>query len=168
MSDEGGGAGRFDHTLVSLRPPTAADGPLLRAGRDAEFHRFLGEGSADPQPTFCIVVAGEVVGWVDFDTDRAWLRPGEVNIGYNVFAAHRGRGIATRAVRLLLDHLAEHTVHRVATLVINPDNVRSLGVAARLGCVRRPDLDGNAWFSLELGTAGDEALRPAPDGDRPR
>jgi len=142
---------RSDLTVsVSIRPSTADDSAVLRAGRDAESTRFLGDGVPDPRPAFCVVVSSEVVGWVDFDTDRAWLLPGEVNIGYNVFPAHRARGFATCAVRLLFDHLAANTDHTVATLLIDPRNERSLGVARRLGCERQPDFDGNAYFKLEL------------------
>ena len=94
---------------ASIRPSTADDSVVLQAGRDAESRRYLGEGAPDPRPAFCVVVSGEVVGWVDFDTDRTWLLPGEVNIGYNVFPAHRARGYATCAVRLLFDHLAANT-----------------------------------------------------------
>jgi RimJ/RimL family protein N-acetyltransferase len=64
----------------------------------------------------CIVVGNRVVGWVDFDVDREWLEPGEINIGYNVFAADRGNGYATRAVQLLMHHLAMRTDHHTATL----------------------------------------------------
>ena len=135
---------------VSIRPSTPADRAAVVAGRDTESRRFLGEGSPDPRPAFCIEVAGEVVGWVDFDTDRDWLLPGEVNIGYNVFPAYRARGYATRAVRLLFDHLAVQTSHTVATLLINPLNDRSLSVARRLGGERQPDLDGNAYFKVKL------------------
>jgi len=81
---------------------------------------------------------------------RPGLLPGEVNIGYNVFLAHRGRGYATRAVRLLFDHLAANTDHSVATLLINPGNQRSIGVAERLGCERRPDFDDNAYYKHQL------------------
>ena len=135
---------------VSVRPSTPADGDAIVAGRDVESRRFLGEGTPDPSPAFCVVVSGEVVGWVDFDTDRSWLLPGEVNVGYNVFPAHRTRGYATRAVRLLFDHLAANTEHTVATLLIRLDNERSLRVAAGLGCQRQPDFDGNAYFKVEL------------------
>lgn len=136
--------------VVTIRPPVPGDAERLVAGRDDEFDRFLGPGSPDPDPLGCIEVAGEVVGWVDHDTDRFWLEPGEVNIGYHLFAPQRGRGLATRAVELLVHHLAVDTDATCATLLIHPDNHRSLGLARRIGAVRRPDLDGIPYFGLAV------------------
>ncbi len=135
---------------VSIRATRPDDAACLLAGRDIESKRFLGEGDLDPHPAFCIEVFGQVVGWVDFDIDRTWLQPGEVNIGYNVFPAHRGYGFAAVAVRLLFDHLHEDTDFTVATLLIDQRNERSMAVAERLGCERQPDFDGNAYFKLVL------------------
>ncbi len=73
------------------------------------------------------------MGWVDYDTDCDWLGPHEVNVGYNVFAPHRRRGYATRAVRLLLGLLRDHTDHQRANLVIDVGNIASLGVARAVG-----------------------------------
>jgi len=139
------GTGRTDG-VVTIRAATAADVPALIAGRDEEFHRFLGPGHPEPRPLACIVVDGGVVGWVDYDHDRGWLEPDEVNLGYSVFAPHRGNGYATRAVELLLGHLAEDTDWAVATLLIHPDNQRSLALAARMGFDRVGDLDGNPYW----------------------
>jgi len=132
--------------VVVLRPPGDGDAAALVAGRDEEFHRFLGEGDPEPDPTACIHVGGVVVGWVDYDRDRSWLLGDEVNVGYSVFARHRGRGYATRAVRLLLQHLAEDTPWQVATLLIDPANERSLALARRAGFTQVGDLDGNPYW----------------------
>jgi RimJ/RimL family protein N-acetyltransferase len=134
-----------DGTVV-LRPSDPDDAPILIAGRDVEFHRFLGPGSNDPRPTACIEVDGEIVGWVDYDVGDAWLTPGEVNVGYNVFAGHRGNGYATRAVQLLLRHLAVDTAHHTATLLIDPDNERSIAVARRTGFAPAGEVDGKLHF----------------------
>ncbi len=150
--------------VVEIRPPRRGDAGLLIAGRDEVFRRFMGEGSPEPQPTGCIVAGGEVVGWVDFDIDRAWLEPGEVNLGYNVFAPHRGKGYATRAVQLLLHHLAVDTGHRTATLLIDPVNHRSLALASRARFGRCGDLDGNPHFKRPVPpltyTDGTVTIRP--------
>lgn len=132
--------------VVTIRRPRDVDGERLIAGRDQEFHRFLGEGSDEPAPTGCIVVDGEVVGWVDFDAERDWLEPGEVNLGYNVFAEHRGNGYGSRAVKLLVHHLALSGAASVATLLIHPENVRSLALAKRAGFTLHESLDGNPYW----------------------
>jgi RimJ/RimL family protein N-acetyltransferase len=132
--------------LVTIRPPVSGDAERLVAGRDEEFHRWLGPGADAPAPTGCIMVRGLVAGWVDYDVDRSWLRPGEVNVGYNVFAAYRGRGYASRAVQLLLHHLAVATGRQTATLLIHPNNRRSLALAERLRFDACGDLDGNPYF----------------------
>ena len=127
--------------VVTLRAPRAGDAAILIAGRDAEFHRFLGPGSDAPRPTAVIEVAGDdgpaVVGWVDHDGPEAhdWLLPGQRNIGYHVFAAHRGHGYATRAVRLLLDRLAAEPSCEEAMFLIDAENEPSLRVATAAGGV---------------------------------
>ena len=138
--------------VVTLRAPAPGDAARLIAGRDAEFHRWLGPGSATPAPVACIWVNDELVGWVDYDTDREhdWLSLGEVNVGYSLFAPARGKGYASRAVELLLRHLADETPHTTATLLIHPENAPSLALARRLGFAQRENVDGQAFFGRAL------------------
>jgi RimJ/RimL family protein N-acetyltransferase len=135
---------------VSIRPSSIDDVPALIEGRDAEFERFLGPGSSDPHPVACIVIDDVVAGWVDYDHDRNWLEPDEVNVGYHLFAAHRGHGFATTAVHLLLEHVAQDTDWRVATLLIHPENERSLALARRAGFEQFGELDGNPYWKRRL------------------
>lgn len=94
----------------------------------------MGDGADDPNPTFCITIDNRVVGWVDYDRDeREWLDHDEVNIGYALHPDVRGRGLATRSLQLLLHHLAVATDVHMATLLIDPDNRWSLGIARRCG-----------------------------------
>jgi aminoglycoside 6'-N-acetyltransferase len=136
--------------VVTIRPASADDIPVLVAGRDEVSRRFLGEGDPHPSPVACIVLGsdgdGEVVGWVDHDHDRAWLSDDEVNLGYALFPGHRGKGYATRAVELLVRHLAADTDWRVATLLIDGQNEASLALADRAGFTRVDDLDGHPYW----------------------
>lgn len=155
--------------IVTIRSPEPGDAALLVAGRDEEFDRFLGPGDPDPDPVGCVVVGGQVAGWVDHDRDRYWLDPGEVNVGYFLFADHRGRGLATRAVKLLMHHLAIDTESRCATFLIDPANERSQQLARRVGAERMPDLDGIPYFKLAVPptvyTDGTVTIRPLDPDD---
>lgn len=132
MSTDDGPIPPMTDGVVHLRQLQPGDAALLIAGRDEAFHRWLGPGSDEPQPRACVVVGDEMVGWVDYDDERDWLHAGEVNVGYNVFAGHRNKGYATRAVQLLMHHLALRTDRCTATLLIDANNERSLALATRL------------------------------------
>ena len=55
------GAGSSSDSVVTLRPSTLEDVPLIIAGRDAALRRFIGEGSVVPRPKYCIIVDGSLV-----------------------------------------------------------------------------------------------------------
>jgi L-amino acid N-acyltransferase YncA len=139
--------------VVTLRAPEPADVERLVAGRDEEFFRWFGPGATGPRPVACVWVDDQLVGWTDYDLDpeHDWLKPGEVNVGYYLFPAARGKGYASRAVELLVEHLTSNTEHTVATLLIHPQNVRSLALARRLGFVQGSDVNGESFFTRRLG-----------------
>jgi RimJ/RimL family protein N-acetyltransferase len=133
---------------LTLRPFEAADRDVLIAGRDEEFDRFLADASPEPAPFACIRVDGVLVGWVDYDQDdRHWLDDDdEANLGYSVFPEHRGKGYATRALRLLCFYLAALDAPLRPTLLIHPDNAPSLAVAGTAGFVQIGEVDGELLF----------------------
>ncbi|KAA0910228.1 GNAT family N-acetyltransferase [Streptomyces apricus] len=57
----------------------------------------------------------------------------DVEIAYGVGAAHRGRGLASRAVRLLAAYAVRHTGARRVVLCIEEANAASAGVARAAG-----------------------------------
>ena len=138
--------------VVTLGAPRPGDAERLVEGRDDEFFRWLGPGAETPSPVACVRVGEELVGWVDYDCDSEhdWLEPGEVNVGYYLFPAARGKGYASRAVELLLLHLRRETEHKVATLVIDPENVRSLELARRLRFEERSEIEKGLFFARKV------------------
>jgi len=119
---------------------------VLKEGREAEFFRWLGaEAGMDP-PLACLVVDDQVVGWIDYDVARPWLEKGEVNIGYFLLAPYRRKGYATRALELLLAYLSDETDYRVATLLIETRNERSLAVAWRTGFKQADEIGVGAFY----------------------
>lgn len=132
--------------VVTLRRPRPGDWRLLVKGRDDEFFRWLGPGADVPSPAACIWHDNQLVGWVDYDLDHDWLEPGQVNIGYYLFATARRKGFASRAVELLLLHLGRDTDYSVATVVIDPENTTSLALARRLEFVEHGKIAGHGLF----------------------
>ncbi len=154
--------------VVTLRPPQPGEDRALIAGRDAEWERWLGPGSDQPRPTAVIVVQGQIVGWVDYDAEADWLSPREVNVGYNVFAAHRRKGYAVRAVILLLSFLRDHTDVARAELVIDASNAASLGVARAIGArVAGPFIGPSGPTASLRHTVEISAFEPERHGDDP-
>ncbi len=145
---------------VTLRRPVEEeeeeeDMLLLIAGRDAEFQRFMGDGPPDPDPdpdptAIVLNTARQIVGWIDYDTDRDWLATTEANVGYNTFPEHRGRGFARRALLLMVSFLAENSEFTTATLLIDPANASSLALAQRAGFSKHGDINGQMFFKREL------------------
>lgn len=112
-------------------PEFPADGTLNAA------HMLLATYEAlelDPGRTpwwfFAVVVGGVVVGDAGFHGPPPAEGAAQVEIGYQVVPACRGRGIATRACALLLEHAWAHGAEVVRAEVepVNPDGAASRAV----------------------------------------
>jgi RimJ/RimL family protein N-acetyltransferase len=75
---------------------------------------------------------GEMVGYIN--CHDAPLN-GTIELGYEVFARHRGRGYATEAVHVLLAWAHGQGVRR-AVFSVSPDNAASRAIVHRLGATR--------------------------------
>jgi ribosomal-protein-alanine N-acetyltransferase len=135
-------------------PEFPADGTLNAA------RMLLGTYEAlerDPGRTpwwfFAVVVEGLVVGDAGFHGPPPAEGPAEVEIGYQVVPAFRGRGVATRACALLLEHAWRHgaAVVRAEVEPDNPDGPASLAVLRANGF--RPTEQGDFVVEAPPGSA---------------
>jgi RimJ/RimL family protein N-acetyltransferase len=143
-----------------LRPATEADVPAITAAcQDEELVRFLprfpspyreqdardwiASGQAnDSTKDFLIVDAakGNLLGAIG-------VRLGEVgSIGYWIEREARGRGVATRATRLLSRWALEESGVERLELTTHPDNVASQRVAEKAGFTREGILRSHTNF----------------------
>ncbi|MEK6276073.1 MAG: GNAT family N-acetyltransferase [Actinomycetota bacterium] len=146
---------------VLLRPPTEADIPAVTAAcQDEELVRFLPRfpspyrdqdarewiascNSSEASRDFLIVNAagGDLLGAIG-------VRLGEIGaIGYWIAKEARGRGIATRATRLLSRWaLKDGGVQRLQ-LMTDPTNIASQRVAEKAGFTREGILRAHTAFA---------------------
>jgi RimJ/RimL family protein N-acetyltransferase len=153
---------RLTDGVVTLRPPDEGDLEAIAAGiEDPDVVRWLGRppGTAAEvlalnrlrweagSPTFAVCEAdGACVGhiWANRRPDE----PTAVGIGYFLLPKARGRGLATRAVRLLCDWLVAEQGVTTLRLFTEPANEPSQHVAERSGFTRiglekdRGEVDG--------------------------
>ncbi|MFF4078781.1 GNAT family N-acetyltransferase [Streptomyces sp. NPDC001777] len=131
--------------------------PAARADIEAYFRRCAEQWSTrGPLRAFGIRLAdGEtLVGYIDLRFDVAGLAPGQANISYTLYPDWRGRGLVTRAVRLICRYAASEGVAQ-AVIRVDPENPASAAVARRSGFVhdrRIVDEGGelNDWYLLDL------------------
>lgn len=153
---------------VTVRPRREADmEAIAAASRDAETRRWLEDGPMDAEARRTGVARGEAA-WrsgraapsviADAATDEPvgmvnlQFRSDDVaSVAYSVFPAHRGRGIAPRAVRLVTTWAFRDLALTRLLLEADEANAASLRVAEKCGFRR-------------LGTR----TSPSPDGTAPR
>lgn len=88
-----------------------------------------GEFRPDHQ-ALAVEVDGRVVGGIGMGVNPNDYR---ATVGYWVAAEARGRGVCTRALRLLSRHALEELELQRVDLVTDPDNVASQRVAEKVG-----------------------------------
>ncbi len=76
---------------------------------------------------------GEHVGVVGIQRGLSYLRPGEVNLTYTMYAGRRGRGYATAATRAAMQLAADQAPVTRFLIRCDPANHASAAVARRLG-----------------------------------
>ncbi len=87
-----------------------------------------------PKWTFSVDSADATyVAYVDCDLANNLVPPGEANIAYTAHPAYRGRGHVSRAVRLVLQFLRDHTGAQSAHIIVDARNTASLRVARAVG-----------------------------------
>jgi RimJ/RimL family protein N-acetyltransferase len=151
-------------TRLVLSPLTPEDAPSLFAYRshpDVSRYQFFEPRSLDDACAF-IANAAES-GWCQLGIriDGGATLAGDVGfrlhsdpplqaeIGVTLAPQHRGRGLATEAVRAVLDHLfGELGIHR-AFASIDPRNAASLALFARLGWRQETHSLQSVWFKGE-------------------
>lgn len=75
----------------------------------------------------------QLVGSVEANLALPILEPGHANVSYGVFSEWRGKGIAVRALGLIVRYLKECTDTRRVILRIAVDNIASRSVAEKAG-----------------------------------
>ena len=129
---------------AEVPPGWPPDGPASFLG--LRYRQMQGDPSLQPWLVRALALreTREVVGTAGFHGPpgiNGKHDPEAVELGYEVFEAFRGRGLATEAVSALMSWAqSEHGVRRFI-LSIAPGNAPSLAIAARLGFVQT----GEQW-----------------------
>lgn len=130
---------------------------------DVVIARLIAESSArrtDAYVPYKIILraSGQVIGGCGF------LGPpnssGSVEIGYGLVPSHRGKGIATEAVRGLVEHAWKDRVVKQVFAMTDNDNDPSQGVLRRAG-FQHVDSDGNQLL-WEVHRQSGTSLDPIP------
>ncbi|WP_431035915.1 GNAT family N-acetyltransferase [Streptomyces sp. P6-2-1] len=103
--------------------------------------------TAGPLRAFGIRAGGVLAGTADLRFAGDGPGAGQVNVAYGLYPARRGRGLATRAVRLVCGYAAAEGAVE-AVIQVEPDNHASVAVARRAGFItgeRAPGEEGGPF-----------------------
>jgi RimJ/RimL family protein N-acetyltransferase/ADP-ribose pyrophosphatase YjhB (NUDIX family) len=175
--------------VVTLRPWSDTDVDAAIAGHDEAIARWLGHETVVPSRevllaaverwrrgydegratvNFVVEAGGEVAGNVEVRTRNDGI--GELS--WTLYAAHRGRGYAVRAVRMLIDYAFEELGLVRLEAYVNRDNERSKRLATRAGLHRegvlrgRETLLGERHDAVLYARLRDDPPVTAPEGFR--
>jgi RimJ/RimL family protein N-acetyltransferase len=125
---------------ASLTPAQQLAHNLEHLGR---CHDSFGAG---PKWTFSVDSAdAPYVAYVDCDLANNHVPAGEANISYTAHPAYRGRGNVSRAVRLIMQFLRDHTGAQTAHIIVDARNSASLRVACAVAATE------SEWWHDEHG-----------------
>lgn len=138
-------ADREPFAAMSRDPEVMATlGPLLsRAESDALIDRLIAMQASDGHCFWAVERKsdGAFVGWTGLILGTVGPIAGELEIGWRLARSAWGAGYATEAARAALEWgFAHRPVQRIVAITATV-NGRSQAVMARLGMVRRPELD---------------------------
>jgi len=165
----------FEHSPPVSVPRLKTDRLLLREYRMSDFDAFA-TNLADPRATSFVGGHDRRNAWRIFGSNAGgWLLQGagwwsvelrdsgalvgnvgaffretwpEIEIGWNTFHEHWGRGIATEAASEVMRYAFDVRRERRVTALIDPSNTASLRVGARLGMTYEADTD---FFGKPIG-----------------
>jgi RimJ/RimL family protein N-acetyltransferase len=141
--------------VIVLRPLCLEDAAEHLAGEDAEIARWLSGGistlatvesyilrceeswrSNGPRRAFGVFDArtGRLIGSIEANLGF-FSQPGRVSVSYGVFPVWRGKGVAGRALELMSVYLRTCTEARQIVLRVAAENISSLRVAKKAGCI---------------------------------
>src|SRR5262245_27810129 len=119
------------------QPLSVRFNPLKAMSCDEIVKKLEGEGTdlthLEKHESFCwfVSAAGEVVGAVSLKNISHSMSYGE--IGYSIAVSHHGKGIATAAVRLLVNKIFAESKLRKLIAYVHEDNHVSRRVLEKLG-----------------------------------
>ncbi len=108
--------------------------------------KFAETGFWEPDSGILLIVdaTDTVVGTIEFFATVPYLD--ELELSYHIHSTqHTGKGLATKAVRLMSGYLFDQKKNNRIRLVIHPDNLGSRRVAEKCGYVHEGTARG-AWF----------------------